>query len=88
MSSQELHDLLEKLKAERETGDLIDSEYKQRLDEIIESLEQQKLDPGAFDQYSNLGDQIQQLLEEFESRHPAAQIVLSGIKQVLQSFKP
>ncbi len=87
MSSQELHDLLGKLKVERESGDLVDSEYKQLLDELIESLEQQKLYPDAFDQYSNLGDQIQQLLEEFESRHPAAQIVLNGIKQVLQNFK-
>jgi hypothetical protein len=87
MSSQQLHDLLGQLKLERENGDMVDSEYQLRLDEIIESLEQQKMYPEAFDQYSGLGDQVRALFEDMESKHPSIRALLDGIYEVLQNFR-
>jgi len=87
MSSQQLHDLLGQLKLERENGDMVDSEYQLRLDEIIESLEQQKMYPEAFDQYSGLGDQVRALFEDMESKHPSIRALLDGISEVLQNFR-
>ena len=87
MSSQQLHDLLSQLKLERENGDMVDSEYQLRLDEIIESLEQQKMYPEAFDQYSRLGDQVRTLFEDMESHHPSIRVLLDGIHELLQNFR-
>ncbi len=87
MSSQQLHDLLSQLKLERENSDMVGSEYQLRLDEIIESLEQQKLYPDSFDQYSGLGDQVRKLFEDLESQHPSIRILLDGIHELLQNFR-
>ena len=87
MSSQQLHDLLSQLKLERESTDMVDSEYQFRLDEIIESLEQQKLYPKDFDQYSGLSDRARELLEDMESQHPSIRVLLSGIYELLQNFR-
>lgn len=87
MSQQELHDLLVKLEHQRRQLDPISSEQNHRLDDLIESLEQQKLYPDDFDQYSALGSQISDLLIEYESEHPAFAVVLKSISQVLNNFK-
>ena len=87
MSSKELHDLLDQLKLERENSDMVDSEYQQRLDEIIESLEQQKLYPDAFDQYSTLRDQVRELFVDLESKHPSMHALLDGIHDLLLNFR-
>jgi len=88
MSRQELHDLLSQLKQERISGDIVESEHQQRLDEIIESLEQQKLYPDTFDQYSSLDQQIRELVRNYEAEHPTVQAILNSVQQVLNSFKP
>ena len=88
MSRQELHDHLAQLKAERDKLDVVDSEYRQRLDEIIESLEQQKLFPDTFDQYSTLASQIRDLVIEYEAEHPKTKAVLDGIQEIIQNFRP
>ena len=87
MSRQELHDLLVQLEQQRQQLDPISSEQNHRLDDLIESLEQQKLYPNDFDQYSALGTQISDLLIEYENQHPALAIVLKSISQVLNNFK-
>lgn len=87
MSSQQLHDLLGQLKLARKNGDMVDSEYQLRLDEIIESLEQQKMYPDAFDQYSSLGDQVRTLFEDMEAQHPSIRVLLDGIHELLQNFR-
>ena len=87
MSRQELHDYLTQLKEERKKLDLVDSEYQLRLDEIIESLEQQRLYPDTFDQYSTLGDQVRNLLIDYEADHPAVKAVLDGIHEIIRNFK-
>jgi uncharacterized protein involved in exopolysaccharide biosynthesis len=87
MSSQELHDLLVQLENERKQFDIVDQEQRQRLDEIIESLEQQKLYPDNFDHYSALSSQIQELVLDYESQHPSLTNVLSSIAEVLRNFK-
>ena len=87
MSRQELHDHLARLKEEREKLDVVDSEYQLRLDEIIESLEQQRLYPESFDQYSPLGDQVRNLLIDYEADHPAVKAVLDGIHEFIRNFK-
>ena len=87
MSSQELHDLLVQLENERKQFDIVDQEQRQRLDEIIESLEQQKLYPDNFDHYSALSSQIKELVLEYENQHPALTHVLSSIAEVLRNFK-
>ncbi|MDG2087263.1 MAG: DUF4404 family protein [Arenicellaceae bacterium] len=87
MSSKELHDLLDQLKLERENSDMVDGEYQSRLDEIIESLETQKLYPDAFDQYSTLSGQVKELFGELEAEHPSIHAVLDGIHEVLLNFR-
>ncbi len=87
MSRQKLHDLLAQLKQQRHCVDLIDSEYQQRLDEIVESLEQQKLYPDAFDQYSGLNQQIKGLMVDYEAAHPTISNLLSSLQQLLHNFK-
>ena len=87
MSQQELHDLLVQLEHQRQQLDPISSEQNHRLDDLIESLEQQKLYPDDFDQYSALGTQLNDLLIEYENQHPAFALVLKSISQVLNNFK-
>ena len=87
MSRQELHDLLAQLKQQRHSVDWVDSEHQQRLDEIVESLEQQKLYPDAFDQYSGLNQQIKDLVLDYEAAHPAISKILSSLQQLLHNFK-
>ena len=87
MSSKDLHDLLDRLKLERENSDMVDGEYQLRLDEIIESLEQQKLYPESFDQYSTLSDQVKELFVDLEAKHPSIHSVLDGIHDVLLNFR-
>ena len=87
MSQEKLHDLMVQLREQRSGTDIVDSEYNQRLDEIIESLEQQKLLPDTFDQYSSLSEQVKMLIQDYETEHPTFKAVLSGIQQVLNSFR-
>ena len=87
MSQQGLHDLLVQLKDERSSADLVDSEHQQRLDEIVESLEQQRLYPDKFDQYSTLNEQVRLLMLEFQADHPAVSAVLKSVHQLLNNFK-
>ncbi len=87
MSRRELHDLLVQLENERKQFDIVDQEQRQRLDEIIESLEQQKLYPENFDQYSNLSSQLREMILEYENQHPSLTNVLNSIAQVLRNFK-
>ena len=87
MSKQELHDLLLKLENERKQFDVIDQEQRQRLETIVESLEQQQLYPDAFDQYSTLQTQLDDAILEFENLHPSIASVLNNIARVLNSFK-
>ncbi len=87
MSRQALHDLLAQLKQQRHCVDLVDSEYQQRLDEIVESLEQQKLYPETFDQYSGLNRQIKDFMLDYEAAHPTISNLLSSLQQLLHNFK-
>ena len=87
MSQQELHDLLAELESERKQFDMVGGEQNHRLDEIVESLEQQKLYPKDFDQYSVLLTKINDAVVEYESQHPSAANVLASIAQVLRNFK-
>ncbi len=87
MSEKGLHDLLAQLKEQRHGTELVDSEYQQRLDEIIESLEQQQLYPDTFDQYSILGDQVRNIVLDYEVEYPAIRMVLDSIHRILDNFK-
>lgn len=87
MSNQELHDFLAQLKEQNHGTDLVDSEYQQRLDEIVESLEQQQLYPDTFDQYSALSEQVKGLMEDYEAEHPLIRSLLDGIHQILNNFR-
>jgi len=87
MSRQELHDLLVELEKQREQLDPVSSEQNHRLDGLIESLEQQKLYPEDFDQYTTLTTQVKEILLEYENQHPAFAAVLKSISQVLQNFR-
>lgn len=87
MSRQELHDLLAQLEQERNLLDPVNQEQHQRLDELVESLEQQKVYPGDFDQYSVLASQVSEMVAEYEANHPSVAAVLNGIARVLQNFK-
>jgi septal ring factor EnvC (AmiA/AmiB activator) len=87
LSSQELHDLLVQLEQERSQLDPVYQEQHQRLEELVESLEQQKLYPDDFDQFSALASQVKEMVSEFEANHPSVAAVLDGISRVLQNFK-
>ncbi|MGI9316423.1 MAG: DUF4404 family protein [bacterium] len=87
MSSQELHDLLVQLEQERNQLDPVHQEQHQRLDQLVESLEQQKLYPEDFDQFSALSTQVNEMVNDFETNHPSVAAVLEGLSRVLQSFK-
>ncbi len=87
MSQQELHDLLVKLEHQRKQLDPISVEQNHRLDDLIASLEQQKLYPDEFDQYSALVTEISDFLIEYGKQHPALAVVLKSISQVLNNFR-
>jgi len=87
LSSQELHDLLVQLEQERNQLDPVYQEQHQRLEELVESLEQQKLYPDDFDQFSALSSQVSEMVSDFETNHPSVAAVLDGISRVLQNFK-
>ena len=87
MSNRELHDYLTQLKEQRHGTDLVDSEYQQRLDDIVESLELQQLYPDTFDQYSALTEQVRTLVADYEAEHPMIHSVLDGIHRILNNFR-
>ncbi|MFT6100447.1 MAG: hypothetical protein ACJAYF_003005 [Arenicella sp.] len=87
MSNQDLHDFLTQLKEQRKGSGIVDTEYQNRLDEIVESLEQQVLYPDTFDQYSALAEQISGLMVDFEAEHPVIGSLLSGIHRLLNNFR-
>jgi uncharacterized protein involved in exopolysaccharide biosynthesis len=87
MSNQQLHDLLTQLKEQRHGTDLVDSEYQQRLDDIVDSLEQQQLYPDTFDQYSALTEQVKALMADYEAEHPMIASLLDGIQGILNNFR-
>lgn len=87
MGSNELHDLLEQLRDQHKGADFVDSEYQQRLDDIIVSLEKQSLYPDSFDEYSNLDEQIGALILDLETEYPTLKRVLDSIQQVLSNFR-
>lgn len=87
MSTQQLHDMLVELEKQRQQLDPVMTEQNHRLDELIESLEQQKLYPDDFDQYAALDTQINQLISEYENNHPTFSAVLKSISQVLNNFR-
>lgn len=86
MTQEQLHDLLQELENARSQIDPVDRERHQRLDDLVESLEQQKLYPDDFDRYSVLADQAREIVLEIESDHPALARILEGISGVLRSF--
>ena len=86
MSKEGLHDLLEELKEERNTADIVDVEYQQLLDEIVESLEQQQLYPDSFDQYSSLTEQVKKMVIAYQEEHPEIKRVLNSVQQLLSNF--
>ena len=87
MSNQDLHDFLTQLKDQRHGTDLVDSEYQKRLDEIVESLEQQILYPDTFDQYSALTEQVKALMLDYQAEHPAIASLLDGVHRILNNFR-
>lgn len=87
MSNQELHDFLTQLKEQRKGTGIVDTEYQNRLDEIVESLEQQALYPDTFDQYSALAEQVSGLMVDFEAEHPVIGSLLDGIHRLLNNFR-
>lgn len=87
MSNEELHDFLTQLKEHRHGTDLVDSEYQQRLDEIVESLEQQQLYPDTFDQHSVLTEQVKALIVDYEAEHPVIRSLLDGIHRIVNNFR-
>ena len=86
MTREQLHDLLLQLESARAQIDPVDRERHQRLDDLVESLEQQKLYPDDFDRYSVLADQTREMVIEIETEHPALARILDGIAGVLRSF--
>ena len=87
MSNQDLHDFLTQLKEQRKGSGIVDTEYQNRLDEIVESLEQQVLYPDTFDQYSALAEQVSGLMFDFEAEHPVIGSLLGGIHRLLNNFR-
>jgi hypothetical protein len=87
MSNQDLHDVLTQLKEQQHGTDLVDSEYQKRLDEIVESLEQQILYPDTFDQYSALPEQVKALMVDYQAEYPVISSLLDGIHRILNNFR-
>lgn len=87
MGNEQLHDLLVELEKQRRQLDPVVVEQNHRLDELIESLEQQKIYPDDYDQYTALDSQVSQLIDEYEQNHPTFAAVLKSISQVLNNFR-
>jgi hypothetical protein len=87
MSNQDLHDFLARLKEQRSGTGMVDIEYQKRLDEIVESLEQQVLYPDTFDQYSVLAEQVSALMLDYETEHPVIGSLLDGVHRILNNFR-
>ena len=87
MTARDLHDHLAKLKSERDQATMEDDEYKMRLDDIVEALEEQALYPESADQNSLLSDQVRDLVLDYETEHPAIRVILNSIHDLLQNFR-
>ena len=87
MKESVLHDHLVKLKAERDQATIEDDEYKMRLDDIVEALEEQALYPDSAENNSMLSDQIRNLVLDYESDHPTIRVILNSLHDVLQNFR-
>ncbi len=86
MTQEQLHDLLRQLESARDQIDPVDRERHQRLDDLVESLEQQRLYPDDFDRYSALADQAREMVLEIESEYPTLGRILESLSGVLRNF--
>lgn len=95
MSRQQLHDLLTDLETQRNALDPVDHEHQRRLDELISSLERQRVDEANLtasdanraEENEAISNRITEMVTEYEADHPKITAVLNGIGRVLQSFK-
>ena len=87
MKASAVHDHLASLKAERDQATIEDDEYRMRLDEIVEALEEQALYPDSAERNSMLSDQIRNMVLDYESEHPTIRVILNSLHDVLQNFR-
>lgn len=86
MSQQKLVELFKQIDTHRDAS-LLESEKSNQLNEIIESLEQQQVNPDAFDQYSTLSDNLSEVANEYAQEHPELSKVLTMINEILVNFR-
>ncbi len=86
MSMQQLHDQLIKLKAEINDLSVEEVERKQRLTEIIESLEVQILENKGIHIDTEVNEQLQYKLRYFEVEHPNIASILANIINILKDI--
>ncbi len=86
MTQTQLHNLLDQLKDEHAGVEMIEHEHKAKLESLVESLEQQKIYPDDFDQFSALGTQAHELAEEYEQQFPKTAALLKSIAQTIENI--
>lgn len=86
MSKQDLREALERLHAEIELLGKKDDVLKQRLDALIEEVEQQIAGEGVETDAAGLIEKLQQQVEQFETQHPRVTGILNHIMLTLSNM--
>ncbi|MBX2869519.1 MAG: hypothetical protein KTR18_12630 [Acidiferrobacterales bacterium] len=86
MSQEQLHKLLDQLKEEHAGIEMLEQEYRSKLDAFLESLEQQKLYPEEFDQFSTLESQARELAAGYASQFPKTSALFISIAKTLENL--
>lgn len=85
MSEQKLRDELEQLKTEAANLPIEDQAARERLQTIIDNLEQRLSETGDNDD-ETLFDQLQDSVTQFETEHPRTTAILNDIMVTLSNM--
>ena len=85
MTEQQINDALEELRREIEKLDIGDQETKERLADLVESIEQ-RMTPGVVDEdQPDLIVEMNEAVTQFEVEHPRITGILNDIMMALSS---
>lgn len=85
MTEQQINDALEELRREIEQLDIGDSETKERLTGLVESIEQ-RMTPGVVEEdQPDLMVEMNDVVTQFEVEHPRITGILNDIMMALSS---
>lgn len=86
MSQQKLNDALQELKSQIANLELGDAQAKQKLQSLVDSLEEKLRSPQDAIQHHSLVEEVRDSVEHFEVEHPRITAILNDLMMTLSNM--